>query len=177
MFQFVFSSNHDFRAKRKCFFTSIENESQNGTPNNFLTPNVYKLMWKREAKSNSNIVFYFHRTKIWCSGNPWSCSARRKRCALNHWGRAKTPNNVASTFFNRAHLLPKGQTWGRQIFGLLRVDVLHWRKFVRTWVAKLVSYPGRHLSWVHQWLWQNVFVWSSDEKKKCSNKKYFFNFG
>jgi len=115
VFQFVFSSNHDFRAKRKCFFTSIENESQNGTPNNFLTPNVYKLMWKREAKSNSNIVFYFHRTKIWCSGNPWSCSARRKRCALNHWGRAKTPNNVAQCckyFLQSSTFTPKRPNMG-----------------------------------------------------------------
>jgi len=26
---------------------------------------------------------------------------------LNHWGVPKSPNNVASTFFNAVHLLPK----------------------------------------------------------------------
>ena len=47
--------------------------------------------------------------------------------ALNHWGAPKSPNNVARTFFNTAHLLRKGL------------------KFEHGGV-KLVSCPGCHLA-------------------------------
>jgi len=59
--------------------------------------------------------------------------------APNHYGGAKSPNNVTSTFFNTVHLLPEDLRF-------------------KHGGAKLASCSGRHLTSLRPWLAEVIFA-------------------